>query len=214
MTTSAFSWARFDQAPLVGIIRNVSADDVAQVLPVYRDAGLTTIEITLNTPGAEDMIRQAVEQYGTDLNIGAGTVCTAEELEKALAAGARFIVTPIIDEAVIRRCTERGVPIFPGAFTPSEVYKAWTLGASMVKVFPTTTLGPAYISDLKGPLPQIKLLPTGGVNLANLDQFFRAGASGVGVGSHLFDKTLIRDKQWSLLKTHFQTFLDKLPHTV
>jgi 2-dehydro-3-deoxyphosphogluconate aldolase/(4S)-4-hydroxy-2-oxoglutarate aldolase len=106
------------------------------------------------------------------------------------------------------------VPVFPGAFTPTEIYEAWSLGASMVKVFPATSLGPGYIKDLKAPLSQIKLLPTGGVTLSNLADFFGAGADGVGIGSQLFDKRLIQDKNWTGLKAHFQEFATKLPaHT-
>lgn len=213
MTQYAFSPDLFTKAPIVGIVRNLSVEDIIEILPLYRDAGLTTIEITMNTPDAEAMIRYALEHYADGLNIGAGTVCTMADLEKALAAGAQFIVTPIIDEHVIRACVERGIPIFPGAFTPSEIHRAWSLGASMVKVFPTTSLGPAYISDLKGPLNHIKLLPTGGVSLANMTQFFKARADGVGIGSQLFDKTLIREKNWTGLRAHFRQFADYLVTT-
>ena len=202
----------FAQAPIVGIVRNLPPDVITQLLPVYREAGLTTIEITMNTPGAVDCIRQARQQYPDGLNIGAGTVCTLDDLEQALDAGAQFIVTPILDESVIRTCVERRVPIFPGAFTPTEIYRAWTLGASMVKVFPTTSLGPAYIKDLKGPLPRVKLLPTGGVSLGTIQQFFNAGATGVGIGSHLFDASLIKARNWDGLKLHFQEFLKRLPN--
>ncbi|CCH57189.1 2-dehydro-3-deoxyphosphogluconate aldolase/4-hydroxy-2-oxoglutarate aldolase [Fibrisoma limi BUZ 3] len=211
MTTN-YSNELFAQAPIVGIVRNLPPDVITQLLPVYQEAGLTTIEITMNTPGAVDCIREARQHYPTGLNIGAGTVCTLDDLEQALDAGAQFIVTPILDELVIRTCVERGVPIFPGAFTPTEIYRAWALGASMVKVFPTTSLGPAYIKDLKGPLPHVKLLPTGGVSLNTLQQFFDAGATGVGVGSHLFDASLINNRNWSGLKLHFQEFLKRLPN--
>ncbi|QJW90882.1 bifunctional 4-hydroxy-2-oxoglutarate aldolase/2-dehydro-3-deoxy-phosphogluconate aldolase [Spirosoma taeanense] len=212
MNQHAFSWNLFARAPIVGIVRNLSVADVRQILPVYRDAGLTTIEITMNTPGAEDLIRYARMHVADGMNIGAGTVCTPDDLERALAAGAQFIVTPIIDEKVIHTCLQRNVPIFPGAFTPSEVFKVWSLGAPMVKVFPTTTLGPDYIRDLKGPLNQIRLLPTGGVSLDTMAHFFKAGADGVGVGSHLFDRNLIRAKDWTGLYAHFRDFLSRLPN--
>ena len=209
MNRDAFSWPLFATAPIIGIIRNLSPSDVATLLPIYRAAGLTTIEITLNTPGAEAIIRNALDHHADGLNIGAGTVCTVDDLEKALAAGAQFIVTPILDEAVIRACVARNVPIFPGAFTPSEIFKAWSLGASMVKVFPATSLGPGFMKDLKAPLPQIKLLPTGGVTLTNLTDFLKAGAEGVGIGSHLFDHTLIKAKDWVGLDAHFRAFVQQ-----
>jgi 2-dehydro-3-deoxyphosphogluconate aldolase / (4S)-4-hydroxy-2-oxoglutarate aldolase len=208
MKQSSFSFPLFAQAPIVGIIRNLPLADVLDILPVYQAAGLTTIEITMNTPDAASIIRRSLDQHPDGLNIGAGTVCTMADLETALAAGAQFIVTPIVVDAVILACLERGIPIFAGAFTPSEIYKAWSLGASIVKVFPCTALGPAYISDLKAPLDQLKLLPTGGVSLTNMAAFFRAGAEGVGIGSHLFDKALIRAKNWPMLQTHFQAFTD------
>ncbi|GAB3941738.1 bifunctional 4-hydroxy-2-oxoglutarate aldolase/2-dehydro-3-deoxy-phosphogluconate aldolase [Spirosoma harenae] len=213
MNQTPFSWELFTQMPIVGIIRGLSIDDIHQILPIYQEAGLTTIEITMNTAGAEQVIQYANEKYRGSLNVGAGTVCTEEDLEKALAAGAQFIVTPILNKKVIKSCVKSGVPIFPGAFTPSEVYKAWSLGASMVKVFPTTALGPGYIKDLKAPLNQIKLLPTGGISLGNLHQFINAGANGLGIGSQLFDKTFIDQKNWTGLKAHFQAFASQLKGT-
>jgi len=214
MTEDAFSWELFRQTPIVGIIRHIGQDDVRQILPIFQEAGLTTVEVTMNTPGAETIIREALTNYSINLNIGAGTVCSEDDLERALAAGAQFIVTPIINEKVIKACVKKGVPIFPGAFTPSEIYKAWDLGASMVKVFPTTALGPAYIRDVKAPLNQIKLLPTGGITLTNMSDFIRAGADGLGIGSQLFDGRLIAGKDWQGLKTHFQAFVNQLPDNI
>lgn len=209
MIDSTFSWPLFNKIPIVGIIRHIPAADVSQILPVYQAAGLTTVEITMNTPEAETMIRAARQQYPDTLNVGAGTVCSEADLELALAAGAQFIVTPVINKKVLKTCVKKGVPIFPGAFTPSEIYKAWSLGASMVKVFPTTQLGPGYIRDVKAPLNQIKLLPTGGITLQNMGDFLKAGADGFGIGSHLFDKQLIDKKDWDGLKNHFQSFIDR-----
>ncbi|MBD2755837.1 bifunctional 4-hydroxy-2-oxoglutarate aldolase/2-dehydro-3-deoxy-phosphogluconate aldolase [Spirosoma validum] len=209
MSTS-FSWELFSKSPIVGIIRGLSFDEVRQILPVYREAGLTTIEITMNTLGAEAMIQYAVEQERNGLNIGAGTVCTEDDLEKALAAGAQFIVTPILNKKVVKTCVKRNVPIFPGAFTPTEIYNAWKLGAAMVKVYPATSLGPDYIKDVKAPLNQLKLLPTGGISISNMETYFKAGADGVGIGSHLFDKSLIQQKNWSGLKSHFEQFVKEI----
>src|SRR6185437_10684406 len=138
-------WKKFLKLPVVGIVRNITIEDLGSILPLYQEAGLSTMEITMNTPGAEQMIRYATEQYGFELNIGAGTVCNQRELEKALRAGARFIVTPITDEHVIRICRQEAVPVFAGAFTPAEIYKAWEAGADMVKIFPATSLGTQYI---------------------------------------------------------------------
>jgi 2-dehydro-3-deoxyphosphogluconate aldolase/(4S)-4-hydroxy-2-oxoglutarate aldolase len=210
MSELTFSWELFQKAPIVGIIRNISADDVMKILPIYREAGLTTVEITMNTPDATEMIRYAIENEHEGLNIGAGTVCTKEDLEQALEAGAQFIVTPIINKKVIKSCAKKSVPVFPGAFTPTEIYNAWTWGATMVKIYPATSLGPEYIKDLKAPMNQLKLLPTGGVGLENMSAFLKAGANGLGIGGQLFDKKLIQEQNWEGLKAHFRQFVQKL----
>jgi 2-dehydro-3-deoxyphosphogluconate aldolase/(4S)-4-hydroxy-2-oxoglutarate aldolase len=210
MSEHTFSWELFNKAPLVGIIRNVSPEDVKRILPIYREAGLTTVEITMNTPGATDMIRYALENEHYGLNIGAGTVCTKDDLDAALEAGAQFIVTPVLSKKVVKSCVKKGIPVFPGAYTPTEIFQAWSLGASMVKIYPATALGPGYIKDLKAPMNQLKLLPTGGVSLENMEAFLKAGANGLGIGGQLFDKKLIQDKNWDGLKAHFLQFVQKL----
>lgn len=210
MSEHTFSWELFNKAPLVGIIRNVSLEDVKRILPIYREAGLTTVEITMNTPGATDIIRYALENEHYGLNIGAGTVCTKDDLDAALEAGAQFIVTPVLSKKVVKSCVKKGIPVFPGAYTPTEIFNAWSLGASMVKIYPATALGPGYIKDLKAPMNQLKLLPTGGVSLENMEAFLKAGANGLGIGGQLFDKKLIQDKNWDGLKAHFLQFAQKL----
>ncbi len=208
MSIQGFSWDKFSSVPLVGIIRGLSFDDVRQILPVYVSSGLTNIEITMNTASAKDIIRYAADNFSGRLNVGAGTVCNEKNLAEALSAGAQFIVTPIISEPVIRSCVKQEVPIFPGAFTPTEIYHAWELGASMVKVYPATSLGSGYIRDVKAPLNQIKLMPTGGINKDNIGEFMEAGAEGLGVGSQLFDKELIKNRSWDKLESHFKDFVD------
>ncbi|WP_138475357.1 bifunctional 4-hydroxy-2-oxoglutarate aldolase/2-dehydro-3-deoxy-phosphogluconate aldolase [Dyadobacter bucti] len=210
MSELTFSWELFQKTPIVGIIRNISMEDVVKILPIYREAGLTTVEITMNTPDATEMIRYALENESEGLNIGAGTVCTKDDLDQALEAGAQFIVTPIINKKVIKSCVKKNIPIFPGAFTPTEIYNAWTLGAGMVKIYPATSLGPEYIKDLKAPMNQLKLLPTGGVGLENMSAFLKAGANGLGIGGQLFDKKLIQEQNWEGLKAHFRQFVQKL----
>lgn len=210
MSKDTFSNELFKKAPIVGIIRNLSLDEVKQIIPVFRESGLTTIEITMNTPGAEEIIRYAREYESEGLNIGAGTVCTKDDLENALEAGAQFIVTPVISKKVIKSCVKKGIPVFPGGFTPTELYNAWSYGATMVKIYPATSLGPEYIKDLKAPLNKLKVLPTGGINLENMADFLKAGADGLGIGGQLFDKKLIKEKDWAGLKAHFQKFVEKL----
>jgi 2-dehydro-3-deoxyphosphogluconate aldolase/(4S)-4-hydroxy-2-oxoglutarate aldolase len=208
-----FSWERFLKLPVVGILRDVSKEDVAQILPRYLQAGFTTIEIAMNTPNAENIIIRALQEHGDSLNIGAGTVCNLDDFEKACEAGSQFIVTPILDEQVINACVKESIPIFPGAYTPTEIYKAWNMGAGMVKVFPAASLGTAYLKELQGPLRQIKLLPTGGINIDNCIDFLSAGATGLGIGSQLFDKIMIRTKNWDALADHFGKFFEKISAT-
>ena len=210
MNNQEFSWNGFSKVPIVGIIRNLSFDTIEKILPIYLSAGLTTIEITMNTQAAEEIIRFAADKYKGQLNVGAGTVCNTDDLDLAIKAGSQFIVTPILDPDVVRTCVSKNIPVFPGAYTPTEIYQAWKLGASMVKVYPATSLGPEYIKDVKAPLTNIKLMPTGGINLDNIQTFIKAGADGLGIGSQLFDKTLLKDENWQGLELHFKQYVSKL----
>jgi 2-dehydro-3-deoxyphosphogluconate aldolase/(4S)-4-hydroxy-2-oxoglutarate aldolase len=207
MNKQEFSWQEFSKVPVVGIIRNLSIDEISKILLVYHAAGLTTIEITMNTPFAADIIRSATEQYRGKLNVGAGTVCSVEDLKLALEAGAQFIVTPILNPEVVKLCVKSKIPVFPGAYTPTEIYQAWELGADMVKVYPATALGPDYIRDVKAPLNKIKLMPTGGISLGNIEAFMKAGADGLGIGGQLFDKQLIKNQDWDGLLEHFKQYV-------
>lgn len=210
MNNQEFSWNGFSKVPIVGIIRNLSFDTIEKILPIYLSAGLTTIEITMNTQAAAEIIRFAADKYKGQLNVGAGTVCNTDDLDLAIKAGSQFIVTPILDPDVVQACVSKNIPVFPGAYTPTEIYQAWKLGASMVKVYPATSLGPEYIKDVKAPLTNIKLMPTGGINLDNIQTFIKAGADGLGIGSQLFDKTLIKDENWDGLELHFKQYVSKL----
>jgi 2-dehydro-3-deoxyphosphogluconate aldolase/(4S)-4-hydroxy-2-oxoglutarate aldolase len=203
MKPNQFSWTSFETTPVIGIIRNLSFDIIKEIAPLYRKAGLTTLEITMNTGDAPKIIQSLCLQY-PELNIGAGTVLELADLQKALDAGASFIVTPVLNEEVIAYCVKNEVPVFPGAFTPTEVYKAWKYGASAVKVFPASQFGPSYLKELKAPLNAINLLPTGGITLNNMETFFKAGATGLGMGSTLFDKNLLSKKDFAQLYLRFE----------
>ncbi|MCA0396920.1 MAG: bifunctional 4-hydroxy-2-oxoglutarate aldolase/2-dehydro-3-deoxy-phosphogluconate aldolase [Bacteroidetes bacterium] len=138
---------------------------------------------------------------------------TQTELADALQAGAEFIVTPVLNEAVIHDCNKLGVPVIPGAFTPTEIFKAWSAGGTMVKIFPAASLGLQFIKDVRGPLNNIPLMPTGGIDHKNVNAFFKAGASVVGVGSRLFDLAMIKEKNWNGLINHFMTFANAVRRT-
>jgi 2-dehydro-3-deoxyphosphogluconate aldolase/(4S)-4-hydroxy-2-oxoglutarate aldolase len=157
----------------------------------------------MNSNGAEETIRHLSENYPS-LNIGAGTVCDKNDLKRAVKAGASFIVTPVVDEKVIKKCVKWGIPIFPGAFSPLEIYSASKYGATGVKVFPANHLGPSYIKDVLAPFQHLKLYPTGGVNLENISAYFKAGAKGLGMGGTLFLASLLETKDYENLGLHFE----------
>jgi 2-dehydro-3-deoxyphosphogluconate aldolase / (4S)-4-hydroxy-2-oxoglutarate aldolase len=202
-----FSWERFNQVPIVGIMRNMPRQHLETLVEIYAESGLTTLEVTMNTAGAPDIIAALVQRFGHQLNIGAGTVCSLEDLDLALTANAQFIVTPILETEVIKACVQAGTPVFPGAFTPTEIHQAWKLGAPLVKVFPAGKLGPGYIKEVLAPLNHIRLLPTGGITLTNFADFLRAGAQGVGIGSGLFPEHLIQGDRWDEYRTFLTDFV-------
>jgi 2-dehydro-3-deoxyphosphogluconate aldolase/(4S)-4-hydroxy-2-oxoglutarate aldolase len=210
MDRSIFSWELFDKMPVVGIIRNLTVADINFVLPIYKQAGFTTIEITLNTPEALSVISSLALEYKGELNVGAGTVCTIDDLTAAITAGANFIVTPIFKAEVVKKCVSMEVPIFPGAFSPTEIYEAWELGASMVKLYPASVVGSEYISAVLAPLNKIKLMPTGGIHLSNMLAFMKAGATSLGIGSELFDKKIIQKRDSEAMLNHFTLFAQQM----
>jgi len=204
-----FLMERFEELPIVGIVRNMKSNDFERILPLYIQAGFTTIEVTMNTVGAEGMIQKAKSEFGNSIHVGAGTVCTMNDLHKALDIGADFIVTPIVDTNVIEKCVATKIPIFPGAFSTTEIYTAWSLGASMVKVFPIAQLGPGYIQSIKGPFPQIKIMPTGGVGLEDIKSYKEAGASALGIGGPLFPNKILRSLNETDIFNYFKSFKEK-----
>ena len=204
---TSFSWERFNQVPIVGIMRNMPRQHLDSLVEIYAASGLSTLEVTMNTAGAPDIIASLVQRFGHQLNIGAGTVCSLEDLDLALSAGAQFIVTPILETDVIKACVQAGIPVFPGAFTPTEIHQAWKLGASLVKVFPAGKLGPGYIREVLAPLNHIRLLPTGGITLANFADFLQAGAQGVGIGSGLFPDHLVQGDRWNEYRDFLTDFV-------
>ena len=208
-----FSWEKFNTLPVVGILRNFPAAQTDALATHYADAGLTCLEVTMNTEGAADTIARLSDTFAGRLNIGAGTVCTRQDLDKALGAGAAFIITPVLAGTVIKTCVRRGIPVFPGAYTPTEIYQAWAMGADMVKVFPASGLGPAFIKEVLAPLDKLKLLPTGGVGLENMEEYLRAGAAGLGIGSGLFPKDLVNAGRWDELSALFKRFVNAYKNT-
>ncbi|HYE87102.1 MAG TPA: bifunctional 4-hydroxy-2-oxoglutarate aldolase/2-dehydro-3-deoxy-phosphogluconate aldolase [Vicinamibacterales bacterium] len=177
---------RIEQEGVVAVLRLTDAHAGEHIARALIQGGVTTIEITMTVPRAPELIAD-LSRAMPDALIGAGTVTDPTMARVVIDAGARFVVSPIFRPAIVEACHERDVPSFPGCFSPTEIYSAWEMGAEIVKVFPSTALGPAYLKDLRGPLPSIKLMPTGGVSIDNAAEWIRAGAAAIGVGSALVD---------------------------
>jgi len=204
-----FNIELFEKAPIIGILRNINEQTVKNILPVYFKSGFNSVEITMNSTKAVEIIKSSVKEF-PEMNIGAGTVCTMEELDLACDAGASFIVSPILSIEIIKKSIERKVAVFPGALTPSEIFKAHSLGATAVKVFPITSFGPKYVKDLMAPLENMKLIPVGGVSKNNIREFFENGSYGVGMASSLFSKNLISKNSKRELSQHFKSILNEI----
>jgi 2-dehydro-3-deoxyphosphogluconate aldolase/(4S)-4-hydroxy-2-oxoglutarate aldolase len=171
---------------IVPVIRATSADEALHAVEAIREGGINVLEITMTVPNAIQTIKTLARRIGDDALIGAGTVIDSDTARACVDAGAQFIVSPALDVPTIETCRILDVPIFPGALTPTEVLTAWKAGADAVKVFPANAVGGAtYIKSLKAPLPQIELIPTGGVSLKNIAELIQAGALAVGVGADL-----------------------------
>lgn len=176
-----------EQSGVVAIIRIQDAARVPAIVKALTDGGVRALEITMTVPGAVEAIRSVAPTLAGEVLIGAGTVCDAATAAQVIEAGAQFIVAPVFDPDTIRACHERDVPIMPGCFTPTEMLNAWRLGADIIKVFPATGLGPGFLKDVRAPLPQLKLMPTGGVTPENAGEWIEAGAVAVALGSALVD---------------------------
>ena len=184
---------RIREIGVIPVVRASSAEEAIQVVEAINAGGVPLLEITMTVPGAVAVIEQLAKRFGEKAIVGAGTVLDPETAKACIGAGARFIVSPALNLDTIRYCREHDVPIMPGALTPTEVLTAWNAGADMVKVFPAGAVGGAsYLKSLKAPLPQIELVPTGGVTLATAADFIKAGASAIGVGADLVDVKAIR----------------------
>ena len=205
---TGFSWERFEELPVVGILRGFDEASTREIARAARRGGLRNIELTMNTDGAASLIEILRDETGGELNVGAGTVRSLGDLDRALDAGAQFIVTPIVLPDVIAACRDRGVPVFPGALTPTEIWTAWTAGADVVKVFPANRFGPPYIREVLAPLDGVRLMPTGGVDFETFAEYRAAGAVAFGVGSPLFAKERIAAADWAWVESQTRRFVE------
>jgi 2-dehydro-3-deoxyphosphogluconate aldolase/(4S)-4-hydroxy-2-oxoglutarate aldolase len=191
--------SRLIAGKVVAVVRLDSGDQLIKVAEALKAGGISAIEFTIPTPNSLEMIKQASSHFGDEVLMGAGTVLDPETARAAIISGAQFIVTPAFNPKTIELCKRYGKPIIPGALTPTEILTAWEAGADMVKVFPADTMGPGYIKAILAPLPQIRLVPTGGVSTENAAEFLKAGATALGVGGNLVSKAAVARSDWAAI---------------
>lgn len=200
--------ARMCEAGVVAVIRAKSKDQLVGITEALLASGVPSIEVTTSTPDAIAGIAMLCEKFGDRAIVGVGTVLDAATAERAMAAGAQFVVSPISDPQIIGVTLKRGRISIPGAFTPTEIYRAWMAGADVVKVFPATSLGPQFFRDILAPLPQLKLTPTGGVDAKNTGEWIKAGAVCVGAGSALVSKAALEKNDWNAITQAAKAFVE------
>src|SRR5438477_1193880 len=185
---------------IVAVVRSPDSQQLVEVARALADGGVTVVEITLSVPNALDVLRQVRQALGDRLLLGAGTVLDAETARAVLLAGAEYIVAPTLNLDVIRLCQRYDKLVMPGAFSPTEILKAWEAGADIVKVFPADVVGPAFFQALRGPLPQVRLMPTGGVDLNTAAAFLKAGACCLGVGGQLVEPKAVAERNFDRVR--------------
>lgn len=191
--------AEVEKLGVVAIIRMPDPTSLRAVVDALAEGGVRALEVTMTVPRAIQLIEEIAPTLPSDFLFGAGTVLDAETVRHAVGAGAQFIVSPVFRRDVVSAAHEEGVPVMPGCFSPTEILDAWDMGADVIKVFPATSVGPGYVKDIRGPLPQVKLMPTGGVSIDNVGDWLRAGAVAVGVGSAVVDTKAIAAKQFHVI---------------
>jgi 2-dehydro-3-deoxyphosphogluconate aldolase/(4S)-4-hydroxy-2-oxoglutarate aldolase len=201
--------SRMTAIGIIPVVRAVSTDMARRAVAAILKGGISVLEITMTVPGAVRMIEALSAEIGQQAIIGAGTVLDAETAQACIEAGAQFIVSPALNLEVVARCGQHGIAVMPGALTPTEVVTAWAAGADFVKVFPAGAVGGAsYIKALKAPLPQVKIVPTGGVSLQTAAAFIKAGAEALGVGNDLVDVQALREERDELITERARLFVE------
>ncbi|MBI5093936.1 MAG: bifunctional 4-hydroxy-2-oxoglutarate aldolase/2-dehydro-3-deoxy-phosphogluconate aldolase [Candidatus Hydrogenedentes bacterium] len=195
---------------IVAIVRaDTGGDDLVRVVEAVAEGGVHCIEVTMTTPGALECIAAASKKLaGADVLLGVGTVLDAETCRLAILSGAEFIVTPVLSVPAIETARRYGKPIMAGAFTPTEILAAWEKGADFVKIFPSSIGGPEYLKAVKAPLPQVAMVPTGGVEVGNVAEFLKAGACGLGVGGNLVSKKLLEARDFAGITKNARAFAE------
>ena len=199
--------SRILESGIVAVVRAEKGEQLLSVAEALLAGGVEAIEVTFTVPAAHRVIERVAEQLGDRILLGAGTVLDAETARIAILAGAQYVVAPNLNREVIGVCRRYSKPVMPGALTPTEIIAAWEAGADVVKIFPSELTGPAYLKAIHGPLPQIRLMPTGGVNLETATAFLQAGACALGVGSALVDTKLIAAGKFSEIEQRAKQFV-------
>lgn len=194
----------------VAVVRLPEPDMVEPVLEALYEGGIRVAEITMTVPNAISLIKKAVAKSPDDFLMGVGSVTNAEMTEKAVNAGAKYVVSPIMKKEIIDKANELGVPVMPGAFTPTEIQQAWEWGADIIKIFPADIVGMNFIKAVKAPLPHLKLMPTGGVTLTNGGEWIKAGACAIGIGSALLNKEAIKRGDFDTITNNAKILLSNL----
>jgi 2-dehydro-3-deoxyphosphogluconate aldolase / (4S)-4-hydroxy-2-oxoglutarate aldolase len=202
--------AQMTEAGVVAVIRAQSKDQLIDIANALLEGGVPSIEVTMTTPRAIAGIEMLADRLGDRAIVGVGTVIDAATCRDAIAAGAQFVVSPVFDPEVVATTKRYGKISVPGAFTPTEILRAWSAGADVVKVFPSTALGPTYLKDVLAPLPQLRLTPTGGVDVKNAGDWIRAGAVFVGAGSALVTKEAMTKGDWGSITANARAFVDAI----
>jgi len=197
-----------EQAGVIAVIRLEHASELRPVADALLEGGIRALEVTMTVPGAVELIEGLAAALPSSAIVGAGTVLDAPTARQVIDAGARFVVSPVFRPLLVGLCHERGVPAMPGCFTPTEILDAWERGADLVKVFPATSLGPGFIKDIRGPLPQLRLIPTGGVTRDNAGDWIRAGAVAIGVGSALVDRKAVAARRFDRIRDAARGFVE------
>jgi 2-dehydro-3-deoxyphosphogluconate aldolase/(4S)-4-hydroxy-2-oxoglutarate aldolase len=185
---------------IVAVVRSPDSQQLVEVCRALADGGVTVVEITMSVPDALDVVRAVRRGLGDRVLLGAGTILDPETARAALLAGAEYIVAPTLNLEVIRLCQRYDKLVMPGAFTPTEILLAWEAGADVVKVFPAEVVGPAFLKAVRAPLPQIRLMPTGGVDLTTASKFLEAGACCLGIGSQLVEPRAVHEKNFDRIR--------------
>jgi 2-dehydro-3-deoxyphosphogluconate aldolase/(4S)-4-hydroxy-2-oxoglutarate aldolase len=195
---------------VIAIIRAQSSDQLIAAADAVEAGGVKVIEVTMTTPGALGVIEKATRRYGQDVLFGAGTVLDAETARAAILAGAGFIVAPTLDLESIALCNRYGIPVIPGCYTPTELLTAWESGADMLKLFPASFGGPDLVKAIMAPLPQLEILPVGGVSLNTAAEFIKKGAAALGIGSSLINQEVLDAGDWAELTRRAAAFIQEV----